>query len=115
MDYLYELIDSACDCAELRQHSKDAERRAIIDRTPRRDAALKMALALEAKAQRHARKIDHRAVRYRPRSSVERVSSALKDSYGGHHVRVRSHEKVFCHLMFGVTVLTTDQLFHLLI
>ena len=35
---------------------------------------------------------------------------ALKDSYGGRFVRVRGHDKVLCHLMFGVLALTVAQL-----
>ncbi|MGB9163942.1 MAG: IS5/IS1182 family transposase, partial [Rhodomicrobium sp.] len=38
---------------------------------------------------------------------------ALKDSYGGRTVRVRSHAKVFCHLMFGILALTIEQLMRL--
>ena len=52
-------------------------------------------------------------MRYNERSTVERVNSRIKDSYGGRHVRVRGHEKVFCHLMFGVLALTIDQLMRL--
>jgi len=46
---------------------------------------------------------------------VERVNSALKDSYGGRHVRVRGHLKVACHLMFGVLALTVHRLMRLTI
>jgi len=46
---------------------------------------------------------------------VERVNSALRDSYGGRHVRVRGHAKVACHLFFGVLALTVDRLMRLTI
>ncbi len=49
-------------------------------------------------------------VRYRERSTVERAFARLKDEFGGRNVRVRGHKKVTCHLMFGVLVLTVDQL-----
>jgi len=54
------------------------------------------------------------AVRFRQRTSVERVYSALKDNHGGRFVRVRGAAKVFAHLMFGVLVITANQLLHLL-
>ena len=53
-------------------------------------------------------------VRYRERSTVERVNGRLKDEFGGRHVRVRGHAKVLCHLMFGLLALTVDQLLRLL-
>ena len=49
-------------------------------------------------------------VRYRERSASERVNGRLKDEFGGRHVRVRGHAKVFSHLMFGILVVTVDQL-----
>ena len=54
-------------------------------------------------------------MRYNQRSSAERVNGALKDTYGGRHVRVRGHAKVFCHLMFGVLALTVAQLYRLVV
>ena len=38
----------------------------------------------------------------------------MKDRYGGRCVRVRGHDKVFCHLMFGILALTVEQLMRLL-
>ena len=54
-------------------------------------------------------------IRFRARSSAERVNSNLKDNYGGNHVRVRGAQKVACHLMFGLLALTATQLFNLLL
>ena len=34
----------------------------------------------------------------------------LKDSHGGCTVRVRGHEKVFLHLMFGILVIAAQKL-----
>lgn len=45
-----------------------------------------------------------------PRRSV---NARLKDEFGGRHVRVRGHAKVYCHLMFGVLALAVDQLMQL--
>ena len=107
---LYELMDSAYDSKEIREHATASGRVPIIDVNPRRDRDLKERLLLEARAQRAAGHVDHAAVRYRQRSSVERVNSALKDSFGGRHVRVRGPTKVGCHLMFGILALTVEQL-----
>ena len=39
----------------------------------------------------------------------------LKDEFGGRHVRVRGHDKVFAYLMFGMTALAVSQLMRLII
>jgi hypothetical protein len=52
-------------------------------------------------------------VRYRQRTTAERVNARLKDEFGGRFVRVRGHLKVMCHLMFGILALTVDQLMRL--
>ena len=44
---------------------------------------------------------------------IERVNGRLKDEFGGRFVRVRGAVKVMAHLMFGVLVLTVDQLMRL--
>ncbi len=49
-------------------------------------------------------------VRYKERSTVERVNGRLKDEFGGRVVRVKGHAKVMCHLMFGILALTSNQL-----
>ena len=69
----------------------------------------KEALAREAMAQRgvgHRHPADEH-------SNVERFNAGLKDNCGGRHVRVRGHAKVYYHLMFGILVLTLDQLMRL--
>ena len=43
------------------------------------------------------------------------MNSALKDSYGGRHVRVRGNLKVARHPFFGVLALTVDRLMRLTI
>ena len=53
-------------------------------------------------------------LRYRERTTVERVNGRLKDEFGARHIRVRGHGKVLCHLMFAVVALTVDQLLRLL-
>jgi hypothetical protein len=52
-------------------------------------------------------------VRYRERTTVQRVNARLKDEFGGRTVRVRGHTKVMCHLMFGIVALAADQILRL--
>ena len=111
---LYDLMDSAYDAAEITEHSESLGHVAIIDDNPRRDAARKQALLTEAQAQRAGGYEYPEDVRYRERSTVERVNGRLKDEFGARHVRVRGHAKVLCHLMFGVVALTVDQLLRML-
>ena len=107
---LYDLMDSAYDAAENTEHSESLGHVAIIDDNPRRDAARKQALLTEAQAQRAGGYEYPEDVRYRERSTVERVNGRLKDEFGARHVRVRGHAKVLCHLMLGIVALTVDQL-----
>ena len=111
---LYDLMDSAYEAAEIKEHSASLGHVAIIDDNPRRDAARKQALHTEAQAQRACGYQYPADVRYRQRSTVERVNGRLKDEFGGRHVRVRGHAKVMCHLMFGVVALTVDQMLRML-
>ena len=108
------ILGSAYDAPEIRQHSESLGHVAIIDVNPRRDATLKQDLKTEARAQRAAGHVYPETLRYRERSTVERVNGRLKDEFGARHVRVRGHSKVLCHLMFGVLALTVDQLLRLL-
>jgi len=96
---LYDLADAAYDCPEIRKYSNFLGHIDIIDSNPRRGNKIEFCPA--------------KAVRYRQRSSVERVNGRLKDEFGGRFVRVRGNPKVFTHLMFGLLALTADQLFKL--
>ena len=113
VDNLYDLMDSAYDAAEIRACSQRLGHVAIIDPNPRRDAHKKAALKREALARRSIGQLTPHALRYRERSTVERVNGRLKDEFGGRHVRVRGHAKVLCHLMFGIVALLVDQLMRL--
>jgi hypothetical protein len=53
------------------------------------------------------------AQRYKGRTACERVNGRLKDEFGGRFIRVRGHTKVMAHLMFGLIVLTVDQVLRL--
>ena len=70
---------------------------------------------MEGAARRRANYRLAEDVRRAGRSTAERVNSALKDTYGGRHVRVRGHAKVACHLMFGVLALTVEQILRLMV
>ena len=107
---LYDLMDSAYDAKQIREHSAAMGHAPVIDVNPRRKGAEQRR---EDKAQREANFVPPERVRYRERSNVERVFGRLKDEFGGRHVRVRGHQKVTCHLMFGVLALTLEQLLRL--
>ena len=109
----YDVMDAAYDAAEIRAHSESLGHVPIIDVNPRNSAALKRDLPQEAKARRTLGQVYAKDVRYRERSTVERVNGRLKDEFGARQVRVRGHSKVLCHLMFGVLALTVDQLLRL--
>ena len=107
---LYDLMDSAYDAPEIKEHSRLLGHVPIIDINPRRTPGLKQELADEAKRQK---RVGHRMaedIRYNERSTAERAMGRIKDDFGGDDIRVRGEKKVMCHLMFGVLALTVDQL-----
>jgi len=97
---LYDLADAAYDAKEIRQMSERLGHVAIIDHNPRRGEKRQFTPS--------------EAVRYRQRSSAERVNSHLHDNHGGRHVRVRGGAKVAAHLSFGLLVIAAEQLLKLL-
>jgi hypothetical protein len=105
---LYDLMDSAYDAPEIYAASRALGHVPIIDPKPRRGT--KAECAAEARAKRRANYHLAEERRYDERTSAERVNGSLKDNYGACDVRVRGHDKVFCHLMFGVLALTIEQL-----
>jgi hypothetical protein len=108
---LYDLMDSAYDAPEIFDNSRALGHAPIIEANPRRGGKAE-ALA-EARAKRRAGYELAEDVRYNQRSSAERVNGNLKDNCGGAHVRVRGAPKVFCHLMFGILVVTVEQMMRL--
>jgi len=82
----------------------------LIDKHPRRNSDLKKELKAENKRCRKAGYQTAEKIRYRERSTVERVNARLKDEFGGRVVRVQGHAKVMCHLMFGILALTCNQM-----
>jgi hypothetical protein len=110
---LYDLMDSAYDAPEIRDKSRELGHAPIIHANPRRGG--KAEAAAEAQARRTAGYEPAENIRYNERSAAERVNSSVKDNYGGRTIRVRGHDKVFCHLMFGILALTAEQLMRLVV
>ena len=108
---LYDLMDSAYDAPEIAQKSRALGHVPIIDPNPRRSG--KADAEAEARAMRNVGHALAEDIRFKERSAAERVNSALKDNYGGRFVRVRGHDKVLCHLMFGIVALAAEQLMRL--
>ena len=107
----YDLMDSAYDAPEIAAHSRALGHLPIIDHKTRRGE--KAAVETEARAKRCAGYRLAEDVRYNQRSAAERVNSNLKDNCGGSFLRVRGPAKVFCHLMFGILVVTVEQMMRL--
>ena len=103
-------MDSAYDVPQIHEISRQLGHVPLIDIHTRRDKTLKEELKAEEK---RCHRVGHQkaeAIRCNERGTVERVNARLKDEFGGRVVRVRGHAKVMCHLMFGILVLTADQM-----
>lgn len=98
--YLYDLADAAYCSPIIRDEARRLNHVPLIDHNPRRGEKIAFA--------------PHEAERYQARSQAERVNSQLKDNHGGRHVRVRGHDKVYAHLMFGVLVIAAEQILRML-
>lgn len=107
---LYDLMDSAYDAPQIHDISRQLGHVPLIDVNPRRNQAMKDDMVAENKRCRLVGHQPAEAIRYRERSTVERVNARLKDEFGGRTLRVRGHAKVMCHLMFGILTLTAHQL-----
>ena len=99
IDSLYDLMDAAYCSLDLHEHCRELAHVPIIDHNPRQGIKEKFDPS--------------DAIRYRERSSVERANARLKDEFCGRNVMVRGSSKVFSHLMFGLLVLSVDQLIRL--
>ena len=107
---LYDLMDSAYDAPQIHEISRQLGHIPLIDKHPRRDKELKIETKAENKRCRIIGDQKAEAVRYKERSTVERVNARLKDEFGGRVVRVKGAAKVMCHLMFGILALTGNQM-----
>ena len=107
--YLYELMDSAYDAVEIREHVACMGHVAIVDPAARgRRTKSEIGLGKQPRQLSWAQR-----ERYKERTMAERVYARLKDEFGARQVRVRGAAKVMTHLMFGVLALTADQLLRL--
>lgn len=101
----YDLMDSAYNSPEIKEHSYSLGHVPIIDERPRNPSQKE-----EKKAERARKRILNvytaEDVRYRERSPKERFNALFKDYYGGRNIWYRGHSKISCHLMFGVLALT---------
>jgi hypothetical protein len=111
---LYDMMDSAYDARLIHEHSRGLGHIPIIDAHPRRDAAQKAELQAEPQRLKLLNFNYAEDVRYRERTTVERVNARLKDEFGGRMIRVRGNAKVMCHLMFGIVALAADQILRLI-
>jgi len=91
-----DLMDPGYDCEAIREHSRRLGHVPIIERQKHGSVKVEMAR--------------HEKVRYRERTTVERVYARLKEEFGAATVRVRGLAKVMTHLMFGILALTADQI-----
>jgi hypothetical protein len=111
---LYDLMDSAYDARLIYECSRGLGHIPIIDANPRGDAAQKAERQAEEKRLKLLNFNNAEDVRYRERTTAERVNARLKDEFGGRTIRVRGHAKVMCHLMFGILALAADQVLRLI-
>lgn len=97
--HCYDLMDAAYCSAEIRADSREQGHVPLIDHNPRGGTKIEFAPA--------------ETIRYNERTVAERMNARLKEEFGGNNVMVRGADKVMNHLMFGVLVLSADQLMRL--
>jgi hypothetical protein len=105
----YDLMDSAYDVPEIKEYS------AFLGHVPIIDLHARSAAQKEEKRQEKAKeKLLNfpiaESVRYKNRFSKERFNSLFKEYYGGDGIQYKGHEKVFCHVMFGILAYTAKTL-----
>lgn len=109
---LYDVMDAAYDATEIREHSRSLGHVPII-KSPRRH---QKEIPFSGRERWEARQMTWAEEdRFRERTMVERVNARLKDEFGGRSIRVRGARKVMAHLMFGILVLTADQILKLVL
>ena len=111
--WLYDLMDSAYDADAVIKHSRTMGHVPIVTPHPRRNGRSQSELPKVFTAKRAAELTWAQQDRFHERTAVERVYARLKDEFGGRNIRVRGAAKVMAHLMFGILVLTVDQVLKL--
>lgn len=97
--HLYDVMDAAYCSQELREDSRSLGHVPLIDHNPRGGEKIEFT--------------PPEAIRYNERTVAERSNARLKDEFGANNVMVKGASKVMNHLMFGVLVLSVDQLMRL--
>ena len=98
---LYDVMDAAYCSTDLREDSRSLGHVPLIDHNPRGGVKLEFA--------------SHEAARYKERTVAERMNARMKDEFGANNIWVHGPVKVMSHLMFGVLVLSADQLMRLVL
>jgi len=112
--WLYDLMDSAYDANALLDHCRQLNHVPIVDPHPRRNGYPRTQLPKLARPLKPPAVLPPaELIRYRERTTVERVFSRLKDEFGATYIRVRGPAKVMTHLSFALIALTVDQLLKL--
>ena len=106
---LYDVMDSAYHAGEIIAHSRSLGHVPIIK--PPKRLGKKIAFSDERVPAPTLSWAEEE--RFKERTAVERVHARLKDEFGGREIRVRGHRKIMAHLMFGLLVLTVDQILKL--
>lgn len=109
----YDLMDSAYDAPEIKEHSYSLGHVPIID-SRSRTIKQKIEKKAEQKRKHLLKAYAAEDKRYRERLPKERFNASLKDFFGGKNIFYKGHSKVFCHLMFGVLTLTAKTLLTLI-
>jgi hypothetical protein len=98
---LYDLMDAAYDHPEIMEHSFSLGHVPIIDSCPHSSAQ-----KVNKEAEKDRKKLLNFETaedrRYKARFPSERFNALFKDYYGGRSIFYRGHEKVSCHIMFGI-------------
>ena len=89
---LYDLMDSAYDAPEIRAHRESLGHVAIIDANPR-SASRKLERKTEARAQRTVGHVYAEQLRYRERTTVERVNGTWdRERFAAKHILFRERD-----------------------
>lgn len=103
----YDLMDAAYDHPEIKKHSISLGHIPLIDKCPQSSAQ-----KIEKKAEEERRKLINfktaEEQRYKERLPKERFNALYKDYNGGRIIFYRGHEKVSCHVMFGILTLAAS-------
>lgn len=103
----YDLMDSAYDVPEIKEHSVSLEHVPIIDSNPRCKEKKEEKL-MEKKRKKILNFKTAEDIRYSKRFQTERFNAQFKDYYGGRNIFYKGHSKILCHIMFGVLTLTAS-------